>query len=434
MSNEKSGIPQSQTCSSSCKKSRRHKSWGRLLGLILLGYVLYSFFDSKDNHHRGRHLNTDSEVFAGHQGSKDVIYDSCRQNAVDWDGPSTFETQAQNFQLRFGKGKYSSHVQIHTGSVTKPTLRVGGKISPEGNDHIILKGDETARLGLHIEIKETENLFDVFIWFEDRTVDDGWRKYPACALLDISIILPETYIRYSSILVDGAVTSIDAHDLDSIAFDKLDLETAVGHITTTGEVFVDEFLTRVSTGKTEIESVQVTEKSEKALNVKVSTNTGHVAVGVKTASVGKDEGKHHSIDISSNTGSVKVDITPSPSTDSAKNPGHLDVKAQTRTGSVKSTIQLASTEQNLYLTSGSGTGSVDAFVSDVFSGHFKVETRTGSARVQEAPGSDSHISYEKQTTQFKSGIKIFEGDDSIEDQPQIDLRTGTGRASLVFTN
>ncbi|KAF9170718.1 hypothetical protein BGX20_008614 [Mortierella sp. AD010] len=425
MSNEKSGIPpHAEACTSNCKRSRRRKFLGR------------------NEYHRGYSLDSDSHKGVGSTST----YDLCRDNAIDWDGPSQFETTAENIKLGFGKGNFKPHVRIHAGPVTKPTLRITGKVSPAEQDDVdetnnnndaVPNGDvviEFERLGVHIDIKTSADLFEAFIWFEDRTITDGRNRYAACAILEISIILPESYTRYNSITVDGVVALVEAYDLETIAFNKLNLATSTGKISTRGDVFVDELLSYVKTGKTEIESVQVTKGSEKPLNVRVSANTGHIAVGVKATPVSKDEKEHHNIDISTRTGSVVVNVTPSLPTDSSKKPGDLDVKTRSETGSIKSTIQLASAEQKLYFISSSNTGAVEALVSDAFLGHFNVETRVGSAKVQEASNSESRISYEKQTSQIKAGVKTLTGDDGRGDQSRIDLRTITGRTYLTFTN
>ncbi|KAI8606019.1 hypothetical protein EDD21DRAFT_362110, partial [Dissophora ornata] len=234
-----------------CKNTRRRKLLGRLCALMFLGWIYYAFIH-KDNykHHHGNHTDVDSHTTPRNinspQGS--IGYNHCEVDAIDWDGPSIFTTDASNFNLKFGKGSFGSYVQVHQGAVSQPTLRIEGMISPM--ESVLVKNEQDGgrtisiwHLGLHIEIREDPELFDVLVWFEDRTVvaDDGY-GYRACATLDIAIIL----------LIDGAVTKINMYNLDKIRFRKLDLETAVGNVIGNDLVLVDEFLVRVKTGKVEI--------------------------------------------------------------------------------------------------------------------------------------------------------------------------------------
>ncbi|KAF9426694.1 hypothetical protein BGZ76_002646 [Entomortierella beljakovae] len=440
MTNEKGAPVHPTACPSDCKKShRRRKFIGRFFGFLFLVYLYHTFVHESHHHIVVGDGRTDSNQGNSGSGSGGAIYDLCRKYAIDWDGPSTFVTDAQNFQLRFGRGQHYENVQVLTGNVDQPTLHISGKISPDNHldngkknygDLIVSHKDtdiEIERLGLHIKIKETNDLFDAYIWFEDHTVSEGNYEYRACADLRITVTLPKSYKNYNSIVINGAVTSVDVVDLDTIAFNKLDLSTSVGHISTMGELFVDEFKAHTNTGKTEVESIQVTEGSNKALDVKVSSNTGRASVGVKTTRVCNDE--PHKIDVTTGTGSVKVDATPSSSSSNTGNVGHLNINAQSRTGGVDASIKLAGAEQKLSLNVNTNTGSVRAAVSDEFLGHFKVETNTGSTTVKEASGSKSHINYQKLTSKYKSGVKTLGNE---EHQSQINLQTRTGSAFLQF--
>ncbi|KAF8982373.1 hypothetical protein BGZ46_001415 [Entomortierella lignicola] len=442
LSNEKStaaSAPYSETCSSSSWKSRRSKFWARFLGFVFLGYVCYSIFHP-DRHGHGHSHDVGYGMDNDSQQSNDstIITTLCGKDTIEWDGPSIFQTNAENFNLRFGKGNINSQVEVYRGPVTQPTLRLSGRISPLEIKSAVKNTNgvstiEIEHLGLHIIIQETSDLFDVFIWYETRSVEGrGW-KYSTCANLDLSIILPESYTSYNSISIDGGVASVHAYDLDTISFKKLDFATNVGKVIADRDIFVDEFVTKIKTGKAEIESIQVSKESEKPLNVKVASSTGHIVLGVKTTPVNENEEKHHSIDVSTNTGSIKVDVISGFPDGSSKKPGHVDISTVSRTGSVNTNVELAPVDQRLYLNSSTNTGSVRASVSDSFLGHFKLETRTGAAVVSEAPNSESYISYEKQTRQIKAGVKALRGGDDREYQSQIDLQTKTGRASIEFT-
>ncbi|KAF8941399.1 hypothetical protein BGZ58_009482 [Dissophora ornata] len=413
-------------CMMKSKNTRRRKLLGRLCALMFLGWIYYAFIH-KDNykHHHGNHTDVDSHTTPRNinspQGS--IGYNHCEVDAIDWDGPSIFTTDASNFNLKFGKGSFGSYVQVHQGAVSQPTLRIEGMISPM--ESVLVKNEQDGgrtisiwHLGLHIEIREDPELFDVLVWFEDRTVvaDDGY-GYRACATLDIAIIL----------LIDGAVTKINMYNLDKIRFRKLDLETAVGNVIGNDLVLVDEFLVRVKTGKVATQN--------RPLDVSVTTDTGRAYVGVKTTPLNKDEEGKHRVSVTALTGSAKVDISPlSLEVPSDKKSGDLEVTTYVNTGAVSNTIQLTDASQKLYLTARSSTGAVDVSVSDAFLGGFRLQTKTGSAKVQPTTSSDSEISYMTQTDKVIVGFKkpVSDEDDSA-DQPQIDLRTSTGRVSLKFT-
>ncbi|KAG0350118.1 hypothetical protein BGZ54_004013, partial [Gamsiella multidivaricata] len=425
------------------KTTRRRKFWGRFCGLVLLGWVYFTFFHFNKDHRNYDHylhnnvdnidsidsIDTTTGSDMNNGGERES---SCSKHMIDWTAPSPFSTDAPNFQLRFGKGSFGSKVKLHQGQVSQPTLLVSGKISPmdnkDGSMNSMDSDTKIVDLGLHIEIKESKDLFEAFIWFEDRIVHDGHNRYRACASLEIDIIFPDSLKRYKSVVIDGAVTSILTYDLN-IAFDKLDFSSQVGDLVSKGYLAADELKLAYSTGKIEIESVQVASE-DKPLNVDIHTNTGKATVNVETAAVSKDEQKEHRILVTAQTGAVVVDVRPkSTELPEGKKAGDLDIYTRTNTGAVRNTISLANEEQALRLSSRSSTGSVGATVSDAFVGRFYLQTSVGSTRVKAAEGSESKIEYEKQTSQTKTGVK---GGKESENHGSIELHSSVGAVTLEF--
>ncbi|KAF9963354.1 hypothetical protein BGZ70_007469 [Mortierella alpina] len=336
-----------------CSRSRRRKLW-LSFSFIFLYVVGWAYFHSK----------THGETCSGFNAASydGALNDYCNERAIQWDGVTDLTTKAKHFKLYFGKGNLASHVQVKTGQVSEPTLRIAGKVSPwaEGREAdmalMASYGSETeyTRLGLHILIKDDGDRFDASLWFEDRDALDehGGQRYRACARLEVEVVFPETYTGYDSLTIGGNVVNVEGHGLDSIGFQKLDLGAS--------------------------------------LDVRQS---------------GQNRATH--------------------------NPGSLKIRTFTSTGSVKNSIQLADAAQVLLLSADTGTGSINTVVSDTFSGHFAVQSRLGSAKVETARGSMSTISFEKSTPSFKSGTKTLD-DRRGDNQSKIELSSGIGFASLKF--
>ncbi|KAG0329040.1 hypothetical protein BGZ99_003670 [Dissophora globulifera] len=425
-------------CPSNSKKIRRRKFWGRVCSLVVLGWVYYTFVHngrgSHDHGHHGHHLDIDSDV-----SSQAGTYGTCAKATSDWN--STLSTDAQNLRLRFGKGRFGSHVQVYQGDVSIPTILVKGKITPwrtrldakldSLGPEIDENQSEVENLGLHLEIKNDLDQLEVFIWFKDRDIVEHGETHHACAKLDIDIILPNAYQHYGTITIDGGVTTINTHDLGGIGFQKLELGTNVGDVVTQGVVLADKVLVHTLTGKATLEALEVATE-DTPLNVEVSTRTGSISVGAKTTFLNDDNIHAHKVITTASTGSIKVHVSPAaPEVPSGKKAGDLEITAHTNTGAVGITTQLADKLQSLVLSAMVNTGSVDAAVSDEFTGHFDVSTVTGSAKVQETTGSTGVIVYNRQTATQKAGTRIHDGD---RGQSSILLSTRTGHASLTFTS
>ncbi|KAG0295187.1 hypothetical protein BGZ98_001486 [Dissophora globulifera] len=436
---EKTGHDTRGPCPSNNKKIRRGKFWGRVCSLVVLGWVYYTFLyngrGSHDHgHHHDHHLDIDSDV-----SSQAGTYGTCAKATSDWN--STMKTDASNLRLRFGKGRFGSHVQVYQRDVSIPTILVKSKITPLKTrfdakldplgPEIDENQSEVENLGLHLEIKNVGDLFDVLIWFKDRDVVEHGETHHACAKLDIDIILPNTYQHYGTLTIDGGVTTITTHDLGGIGFQKLELGTSVGDVVTQGVILADEVLVHTLTGKAALEAVEVATENM-PLNVEVSTHTGSISVGAKTTFLDNDNIHAHKVITTASTGSIKVHVSPAAAeVPSSKKAGNLEIAAHTNTGAVGVTVQLADKSQSLVLSAMVKTGSVDAAVSDEFTGHFDASTVTGSAKVQETTGSTGVIVYEKQTATQQAGTRIHDGD---RGQSSILLSTQTGRASLTFTS
>lgn len=372
--------------------------------------------------------------------SNNLNFDRCRDNAIDWDGPSTFTTEVKNFRLKIGQGNIFSRVNISTGPVALPTLHILGEVSPYEDD---VKNNKPAAshgekididyLGLHVEIVELDNHFDTQVWYDNREVIDPRDKqhYRACARLYFEVILPESFTSYGSITIDGPVVVINAHDLGNVKFDRLHFGSSVGEISTRGRIQADVFDAKSNTGRVRAEAVQVA-TAGKPLDIQVSSITGGVQLTAETTDVDASEENPHKVHVSTNTG--RIELTVQPSTTSSSNVdtkhGNLDVSTTAVTGSIDTTIVLASQDQILTLTSKTNTGSIRNHISDAFLGHFALSTKWGSTRVEPAKDSKSTITYEKLNAREKIGTKTLEGAERVAGL--IEVSTVTGSASLEF--
>ncbi|KAG0207800.1 hypothetical protein BGX28_001046 [Mortierella sp. GBA30] len=412
------------------KSCKRRCGWLAWAFLFLVGYFI---FLPHSRHHHSQSDNFNDLTLAEHYG------DFCKKHAVEWDGPSKFSTTAKNFNLHFGSGNMGSHVQVKIGAVSEPTLLIGGKVSPlnEGEEHRVPakskdvahgSEDEYSHLGLHIIIKEDNDNFGASLWFEDRYVRDEEHggTYRACARLEVEVIFPESYTGYDTLSIDGNVLSLDTYSINKLGFQSVNFQSSVGDVSVHDAISADEFRVHVKTGAVSIESVGVATEG-KALDVNVMSDTGSLTVGAEPSPVENNE--THNIDISANTGAIKLDVH-APEALSVKNPGNLQISTRSKTGSVKNSIALSNFNQALLLRSESNVGTVTTTVSDWFLGHFNIETKLGSAKLQTAPGSKSKVSFEKSTSTVKTGSKTLENHDASKGR--IELRSKVGGVSLKF--
>ncbi|CAO3566133.1 unnamed protein product [Mortierella alpina] len=410
-------------------RSRRRKLW-LSFSFIFLYVIGWVYFHSKT------HVKTcNGSNVASYDGA---LIDYCSERAIQWNGVTDLTTKAKHFKLYLGKGNLASHVQVKTGQVSEPTLRIAGKVSPWGEgreEDMALMGSsgsetEYTRLGLHILIKDDGDRFDASLWFEDRDVLDehGGQRYRACARLEVEVVFPETYTAYDSLTIGGHVVDVEGYGLESIGFQKLDLGASVGGVVARDTILANQFRAHVDTGKISVEAVQTATEGN-ALDVDASTSTGAIFLGAEPTAVEKNAA--HNIKIASKTGSIQLDVRQSGQNRAAHSPGSLNIRTFTNTGTIKSSIQLADAAQVLLLNADTRTGSINTIVSDTFLGHFAVQTRLGSAKVETARGSKSTISYEKSTPSFKSGTKTLD-DRRGDDQSKIELSSGIGSASLKF--
>ncbi|KAG0261469.1 hypothetical protein BGZ95_004227 [Linnemannia exigua] len=407
------------------------------------------FFFGPDHHNHGGHWNANNSKLDGlANDSGNLSFDRCRDNAIDWDGPSTFTTEVKNFRLKIGHGNIFSRVKILAGPVAIPTLHILAEVSPYDDDSKLSRKEikpsavhdgktDIDHLGLHVAIIEEDNQFDAQVWYDNREVVDPRDKqhYRACARLFFEIILPESFTQYGSISIDGPVVSIDTFGLEDVKFDRLHFGSSVGDITTHGRTQTDVLDARSNTGRIRTDPIQVA-TAGKPLDIQVTTTTGDVQVTAETTDVDAAEENPHKIHLATNTGRIGLTVQPSTATSSSSvdtKHGNLDISTHAKTGSIDATILLASQDQILVLKSETNTGSIRTHISDEFLGHFGLSTKWGSTSVEPAKDSKSIIAYEKLNAREKIGTKTLEhGGDEIKGL--IEISTSTGSTSLEFTN
>ncbi|GJJ74458.1 hypothetical protein EMPS_06816 [Entomortierella parvispora] len=431
-------------CKNECRNKKKSRFCKKLFAILLLIWVYHNYVQPRFFPH------TRDSVSVGDDDSSsnpDIIFgdgyhDVCKDHAVDWEGPSSFTTSAKNFKLKTGKGNLGSHVKIVKGDVSQPTLQLSGLVTPTGEEDVKKKDEfEIVVQGVHLEISESEDLFEAFLWFEDRWVDEddnhSHGRYRACARFEIEIIVPESFTEYGSVTVEGGVIVIDAsEELSDVSFELFKVKSAVGHFVSRGLILADQFRAWVNTGKVEVAAVQSGAVLQGPLDVEVKVSTGHVFFGVKTTPVSSKSltsSSEHHVEIASSTGAVKVDVSPADGK-SSKDASLVDLNLSTssKTGSVQQTITLEN-DQALYLRTSVNTGSVKTQVSDNFLGHFSLATQLGSTHVSENPFSESEIVYEKQTARAKEGNKHLKNKgENKNGHGSIDLKSSLGSVNLEF--
>ncbi|KAF9912722.1 hypothetical protein EC991_009458 [Linnemannia zychae] len=420
----------------------------RFLFFFVFFAIAYNFLNRMfffDPHHRhGGPWNTNSKLDSHSNDINNVGFDHCRDNAIEWDGPSSFTTEVKNFHLNIGDGNIVSQVNISTGPVAAPTLHILGKVSPFDGDNLNRKDikpsaarDEKISidyLGLHVEIVESDNNFDAQVWYDKRDLIDprDHQRYSACARLSFEIILPESFTEYGSISVDGPIVTIDAYRLDNVKFDRVHLTSTIGSISTRGRIQTDVLDASSHLGSVTTDVVQVA-TAGKPLDIHVASITGSVQVTAETTDVDAAEENPHKVHLNTDTGRIGLTLQPATSSSVDTKHGNVDVKTHTKTGSTEVSIRLASQDQILTLKSKSETGSIRTNISDEFLGHFGLSTNWGSLRIQPAKDSKSTITYEKLTTREKTGTKTLDGQEG-EVKGSIEMSANTGSVSLEFTN
>ncbi|KAG9066887.1 hypothetical protein KI688_012799 [Linnemannia hyalina] len=438
---------------SDCSRSPRQRDTrctGILVGLFIVFFIMFASSINPGPFRRSGPWNAASGSTTANPNGLDLLsndsnnlnFDRCRDNAIDWDGPSTFTTEVKNFRLKIGQGNIFSRVNISTGPVAVPTLHILGEVTPYEDD---VKNNKPAAshgekididyLGLHVEIVELDNQFDAQVWYHNREVVDprDGQHYRACARLYFEVILPESFTSYGSITIDGPVVVINAQDLENVKFDRLHFGSTVGEISTRGRIQSDIFDAKSNTGRVRADAIQVA-TAGKPLDIQVSSVTGSIQLTAETTDVDASQENPHKVHVSTNTGRTQLTVQPSTSSSSTigTKHGNLDISTTAVTGSIDTTTILASQDQILTLTSKTNTGSIRNHISDAFLGHFALSTKWGSTRVEPAKDSKSTITYDKLNAREKIGTKSLEGTEGVAGL--IEIRTVTGSTALEFTN
>ncbi|KAF9311395.1 hypothetical protein BG003_007458 [Podila horticola] len=442
--NEKQGflpvpVQNDQPSKISKKKKNLFKKF-LLVILVLLAYLFYKFllplysgwpFYHRDHHH--------DQVIGGDTCSSDGALllrgDVCSANTIPWNGPSTFSTASDRFLLTFSKGNMAAKITVKTSAhVLEPTLKIAGYVSPVDDDVVTKNNGETKtdieHQGVVVRITEDDYAYDIQIQYQDRVLrTPSGDKYCACARFEFLVLLPESYTQYSQMFIRGATAEIEVFDVNDIRFGELWFEVGEGNVVSSGELLVDALAVDVKTGNIDIQSVQPATKGA-PLAVVAETATGDVTLHAKT----KPAGAAHELQATSKTGSVQLTVTPSrPSSSSPwlSKPADLNIHATTVEGSVRALVELESRAQTLRLDASSSTDSASALLSDDFSGRFHVESQQ-EANVYEAEESESKITYEKQTSLVKEGVKSFARETPLEGH--VSLKSSLGLVVLEFTN
>ncbi|KAF9926475.1 hypothetical protein FBU30_003946 [Linnemannia zychae] len=363
--------------------------------------------------------------------------DECRDRAIDYDGPSRFDVNVQNLELYLGPGNYKTQVNVFSDSeIEKAEIRLRGIVSP----NLFVKKKTIQNLQdydvdiehqfVNIQIKESEDVFDASIWYQDHDAkDESGHSYKACAYLELDVVIPKG-VQFGTLSIDGNVVQINTHSLDTVGFEEIHFGTKVGDVSTM-ELHTDSLEVNVGTGKVTVQSVKHSTLG-RPLDVTAVSKTGYVTVNALTNFIEGDQ-VHHVIKAETGTGGVQIAVQPDDDGfhRASSVSGNILISAKTTTGSIRTQIGLADEEQYLELNAESKTGSIYGRISDIYSGHFDLQTKTGSINVSQNPSSSSRIEYKVDEKMVKSGVKTTANGEKVS-QGNVNLRVGSGSVSLVF--
>ncbi|KAF9956545.1 hypothetical protein BGZ72_002679 [Mortierella alpina] len=396
-----------------------------------------------------------------HPGNSDR--EQCRDHLVPWEGPSNFDTNASNIALKFGKGNLDTNVGVTTSdSIETPSIVIIANVSkphdPEHKDDVSksalvldIHSKEYKHHGMHIRVHEEGDSFDILIWADEdkhhyRHHHDRRRQehHRFCANVEVLITLPASLTKFGRLTIEGAVMGVHTSALETVAFEQLKIESAVGKIDIQDQgVQARDFLAKSAAGPITISSV--TAPAGAVLKVNVSTAVGPISMNAIVPRLLEDDHKEeprdlpqHEIELASASGTLDLNIQGSSESRSVfatgNAPNAVRVKARSEVGQARISIDLEN-EQVLMLESSSVMGAVDVEVSDNFLGDLDLRTTMGSVRVVEVEEGASIIEYEKNTRNQKIGTKHLRQDGVSKDKterPFIHLKTDFGHAALTF--
>ncbi|KAI8603696.1 hypothetical protein EDD21DRAFT_368336 [Dissophora ornata] len=432
------------------ENSRKRVFIRRTFAAMLLAWLYYSVFG---NHRPGIKSNE------GHGGDRHG--DQChKDDLIPWNGPSQFETTATNIDFRFGKGNMFTSVKILSNNdIEYPTIVVHANVSKTHgedrgeefqNDELVVLDANTKEVhhhGLHIHVREDDSGFEIGFWADEyiyhgHNHSDHPSHYPHhrrkfCVTLEAQIFLPESFTKFGRLSIEGKVMDLSARDVANIAFEKLEVTSTVGEIVFQDNVIASHFSAMVTSGAVTVHSI--TAPAGSPLKARVWTTVGAIAVNVvlPQISVGAEDQKHE-VSIATTTGAVQLDVKPANTDGSIENtvPGEAHIDTNSEVGQIRSLVELAD-GQVLFLDSRSTTGHIEATIGDKFLGTLQLQTDMGSTSVIEANYSASEIEFQKNTSRQKIGRKHLKkdqngDDDADENEGEIVLRSGFGRAELIF--
>ncbi|KAF9288018.1 hypothetical protein BGZ68_000915 [Mortierella alpina] len=422
---------------------------------VLIGCIYWSLF--------GHNLPRSYSSGSHHPGNSDQ---QCRDHLAPWEGPSHFSTNARNIGIKFGKGNLFTSVGVITSdSIETPSMVIIANVSkphdPEQSDDVsksAVAGDihtnEHKHHGMHMRVHEEGDSFDILIWADEDKHHHhhhhdrrGKEHHRFCANVEVFITLPASLTKFGRLTIEGAVMDVHTRALETVAFEQLKIESAVGTIDIQDQgVQARDFVVKSAAGPINISSI--TAPAGAMLRVNVSNSVGPVSMNAIVPQLFEREQKdgagdlpQHEVELTSAAGALDLSIRASSKSRSVfatrSASSVVRVKTRSEVGQTRASIDLED-EQLLVLESGSVLGAIDVEVTDNFRGDLELRTTMGSVRVVEAKESSSVIEYEKNTRDHKIGkkfLRLDEDDDVLDDEsekPHIHLGTDFGRAVLTF--
>ncbi|CAO3570761.1 unnamed protein product [Mortierella alpina] len=253
---------------------------------VLLGCIYWSMLG---------HNRSGSYHNGGHRAGKGDRQE-CRDHLVPWEGPSSFSTNASNIGFKFGKGNLVTRVGVTTSNAIKtPSIAITANVSKphdpeqggdflEGSLILDIHAKEYKHHGMHLRVHEEGDSFDILIWADEdrhhhRHHHNRRRNehHRFCANVEVLITLPESLTTFGRLTIEGALMDVHTRALESIAFEQLKIESALGNIDIQEQgVQTRDFIVKSAVGPINISSI--TAPAGAVLKANVSSAVGLISM------------------------------------------------------------------------------------------------------------------------------------------------------------
>ncbi|KAF9585132.1 hypothetical protein BGW38_003760 [Lunasporangiospora selenospora] len=429
------------------KQSRQRKRIAlSLLSLILIGLAYFGFFypptrDYLDNFLHKKSSGLDQDWQSRFDAKQETL--SKDRTKVKWDGPSSFLTKAQRFNLIVDGGKITGSVAVKKEPIDQVKLRFQGFIYYDNVPtketpvlvHNYVEDEDILHRGLRIKIRETDAEFTATIHLEEEGDDGSGTKKPVKAHLWFVIVFPEHYTTYDELSIKVKPASGESIDIGflqtlGLEFAKVDLGAPCGSIEIDGSL-ITENLDTFSQSTTNIN--EVAPPPGKTISIFSKALSDELSLNILTGPVDKGSTKVNKVVASSARSGVQVNVKPDPNLriNSDLKFAPIDLKAYSAKGTISSRITLADESQVLSFDAKTISGSVLASISDDFSGKLDLNSEIQEMGFTPKDGSKSEIVLQKETSTRILATKSLSSSPEVG-RGKINLFTRRGEAKVFF--